>query len=53
MTYGSDVFDKEVGYDHPIHGCATEEMNTDEKCYALLKLINQLEWRIEELENNS
>ncbi len=53
MTYGSDVFEKEVGYEHPVYGCSTETMNADEKCDALLELINQLEWRIEELENNS
>lgn len=53
MTYGSDVFEKEVGYDHPVYGCSTETMNADEKCDALLELITQLEWRIEELEKNN
>ena len=53
MTYGSDVFEKEVGYDHPVYGCSTEEMNTNEKCDALLELINQLECRISDLEDNS
>tara|TARA_R110001592_G_scaffold120304_1_gene324267 strand:+ start:208 stop:375 length:168 start_codon:yes stop_codon:yes gene_type:complete len=53
MTYGSDVFEKEVGYEHPVYGCSTETMNADEKCDAILELINQLEWRIEELEKNN
>ena len=59
MTYGNEVFEKQVGHDHPacgstlnsiLNGCATEILDTDEKCYALLELINQLEWRIEDLE---
>ena len=53
MTYGNDVFEKQVGYDHPAYGCATEILDTDEKCYALLELINQLVWRIEDLEKNN
>ncbi len=53
MTYGNDVFQQDIGYEHPLYGCPTEEMNTDKKCYALLELINHLEWRIEELEKNN
>ena len=53
MTYGNDVFQNKVGYEHPVYGCPTVEMDTDEKCYALLELINQLEWRIEDLEKKT
>ena len=53
MTYGNDVFQNKIGYYHPVYGCPTEEMDTDEKCYALLELINHLEWRIEELEKKN
>ena len=48
MRYGNDVFQHKIGYDHPVYGCPTEDMDTDEKCDALLELINDLEWRISE-----
>ena len=50
MTYGEEIFEKEVGYNHPKYGCETVDMNAHEKCDALLELINQLDFRIEELE---
>ena len=53
MTYGEEIFEKEVGYYHPKYGCETADMNAHEKCDVLLELINQLEWRIEELEKNN
>tara|TARA_R110001592_G_scaffold296812_1_gene567248 strand:+ start:846 stop:1007 length:162 start_codon:yes stop_codon:yes gene_type:complete len=53
MTYGNDVFEKGLDYYHPDYGRSTETMNTDEKFDALLELINQLECRISDLENNS
>lgn len=51
MRYTNDVFQNKIGYEHPVYGCPTEEMDTEEKFDALLELINDLEWRISELEN--
>lgn len=50
MSYGNEVFKKQVGYYHPAYGCETADMDPDEKCDALLELINYLVWRISELE---
>lgn len=53
MTYSKDVFRYNIGYVHPGTGLTTALMDTDLKCSKLLELINQLESRISDLEDNS